>query len=101
MRRSARIYMKEAARLTLIKTKTKTTLRKHGRGKDHKRTAAEAASLLVDLKNSMTLFYLALQNLKSSVNQPAVCAKKIEELKSLSTIVHAHMEKFLETISQI
>jgi len=93
--------MKEVPRLRLIETKTKTTLRENGRGKDHKRIAAEAGPLLVDLKNSMTFFYLALENLKSSVNQPAVCAKKIEELKSLSTIVHAHMEKFLETISQI
>jgi len=93
--------MKEVPRLRLIETKTKNTIRKSGRGKDHKRTAAEAGPLLVDLKNSMTFFYLALENLKSSVNQPAVCAKKIEELKSLSTIVHAHMEKFLETISQI
>jgi hypothetical protein len=93
--------MKQVPRLRLIETKTKNTLRNNSRRKDHKRTAAEAGPLLADLKNSMTFFYLALENLKSSLNRPAVCAKKIEELKSLTAIVHAHMEKFLETLSQI
>lgn len=57
---------------------------------------SKPGDLVTELKNAMTLFYLALEALRSSFDTPAVCAKRIEELKSLTSRIHAQMEKLLE-----
>jgi hypothetical protein len=52
--------------------------------------------LVADLKNAGTLFYLALEMLRGSVDNPVVCAKRIEELRSLTGKIHAQMDRVLE-----
>jgi hypothetical protein len=86
--------MKQVSKLRLVEPKNK--FRKKTLGKSLE--INETGDLVTDLKNSMTLFYLALETLRSSLDKPAVCAKRIQELKSLTGRIHAQMEKLLETI---
>jgi hypothetical protein len=65
------------------------TLRKDAGG-------AEPGEIITDLKNGMTMFYLALETLRSSLDQPEISAKRIEELKSLTGRIHAQMDRLLE-----
>jgi hypothetical protein len=88
--------MKEVSKLRLVEPKSKP--RKKTLGSNFGIGANEPGELVTDLKNAMTLFYLALENLRSSLDQPAVCAKRIEELKSLTGRIHAQMEKLLERV---
>jgi hypothetical protein len=86
--------MKHVSKLRLIEPKNNFRKKTLGKGLE----IAEPGELVTDLKNAMTLFYLALETLRSSLDKPAVCAKRIEELKSLTGRIHAQMEKLLETI---
>ena len=87
--------MKEISKLRLVEPKHKFRKKMLEKGFE----INEAGELVTDLKNAMTLFYLALERLRSSLDKPAVCAKRIEELKSLTGRIHAQMDKLLETIS--
>jgi hypothetical protein len=87
--------MTEVSKLRLIEPKHK--FRKKALEKSLE--INEPGELVTDLKNAMTLFYLALETLRSSLDKPAVCAKRIEELKSLTSRIHAQMDKLLETIT--
>jgi len=87
--------MKEVSKLRLVEPKHK--FRKKPLEKSLE--INKPGELVTDLKNAMTLFYLALETLRSSLDKPAVCAKSIEELKSLTSRIHAQMDKLLETIS--
>ena len=84
--------MKHVSELRLVEPKN--TFRKKRPGK--RVETNKPGDLVTDLKNAMTLFYLALEALRSSLDTPAVCAKRIEELKSLTSRIHAQMEKLLE-----
>jgi hypothetical protein len=88
--------MKQISKLRLVESKSK--LRKKTLASNLGTGINEPGELVTDLKNAMTLFYLALENLRSSLDQPAVCAKRIEELKSLTGRIHAQMEKLLELV---
>jgi hypothetical protein len=92
---AVRKKMKEVSKLQLLGTKNTFRKKIVGRAPEIK----EPGALVTDLKNAMTLFYLALETLRSSLDNPAVCAKRIEELKSLTGRIHAQMDKLLETIS--
>lgn len=86
--------MKQVSKLTLVqpgnKFRKKTLRRNAGDG--------EPGEVITDLKNAMTLFYLALETLRSSLDDPAVCAKRIEELKTLTGRIHAQMDRLLEIL---
>jgi hypothetical protein len=86
--------MKDVSKLRLVEPKNKFRKKTLGKGLE----ITEPGELVTDLKNAMTLFYLALETLRSSLDKPAVCAKRIEELKSLTGRIHAQMDKLLEMI---
>jgi hypothetical protein len=92
---AVRKKMKEISKLRLVEAKHK--FRKNALEKSL--DVNEPGELVTDLKNAMTLFYLALETLRSSLDKPAVCARRIEELKSLTGRIHAQMDKLLETFS--
>ena len=86
--------MKQISKLTLVQPKNKfrkKMLRRDAGG-------GEPGEIITDLKNAMTLFYLALETLRSSLDQPAISAKRIEELKSLTGRIHAQMDRLLELL---
>jgi hypothetical protein len=89
--------MKQVSKLRLVESKNK--LPKKTVGNNLRSGIIEPGELVTDLKNAMTLFYLALENLRSSLDKPASCAKRIEELKALTGRIHAQMEKLLELVS--
>jgi hypothetical protein len=91
----ARKKMKHVSELRLVEPKNR--FRKKTPGK--RLETNKPGDLVTELKNAMTLFYLALEGLRSSLDTPAVCAKRIEELKSLTGRIHAQMDKLMETIS--
>lgn len=88
--------MKQVSKLRLVESKNK--LRKKTIGNNLGSGITEPGELVTDLKNAMTLFYLALEDLRSSLDKPAACAKRIEELKTLTGRIHAQMEKLLELV---
>ncbi len=74
--------MKEFPSSALLQKKIRNTARKNRlRARDEKTSAPGAAFLLQDLKNSMTLLYLSPENLRGCLDEPGVCAKRIEDIK--------------------